>query len=65
MTNEKIRKAAAARGVHLWEIGEKFGLSDASFSRTLRHELTKEQTKQALKYVDEIANSRQAAGATK
>ena len=59
MANERLRKKAAEKHVRLWEIADKFGVADASFSRMLRRELSVEKMQQALQFVDDIADSRQ------
>ena len=37
--NQMVRQIAKKENIRLWEIGEKLGMSDASFSRLLRKEL--------------------------
>ena len=39
-TNQELRDTAKESGVKLWEIANRLGMSDASFSRMLRYELT-------------------------
>lgn len=41
--NIDIRKDAKANDVKLWEIAEKYGLTDGNFSKKLRHELSKDE----------------------
>lgn len=43
MSNFDIRTEAISAGVKLWQIANKLGLSDSSFSRKLRKELTAEE----------------------
>lgn len=42
MQNQDIRLEAAGAGLKLWQIADKLGLTDSSFSRKLRHELPEE-----------------------
>ena len=53
--NQKIRKAAKEKGITLWRIAEKLGINDGNFSRKMRHELSKEETKHILNIIDELA----------
>lgn len=62
MTNEPIRLAAKNCGVRLWEIAEKLGISDSSFSRKLRRELPDDQTSRILSIIDEISSGREVSG---
>lgn len=55
MANELLKKTAKEKGVYLWEIAERFGLADNSFSRRLRHNLPEKETEKALRFIDEIA----------
>lgn len=54
MKNQKIREAAAAAGVKLWQIAEAYGLSDGNFSRKLRRELPEKEQKRILKIIEEL-----------
>lgn len=56
--NEQIRKAANEKGVNLWEIAERFGVNDTTFSRWMRKDFLPDRRDQALKFVDEIAAER-------
>lgn len=51
MKNADIREAAKKHGVYLWEIAEGLGISDFSFSRRLRHELTPDQKADILEII--------------
>lgn len=37
--NAEIRETAKRSGIKLWQVAEEIGMSDAAFSRKLRHEL--------------------------
>lgn len=55
-SNNELKYYAQCRGVRLWQVAEKFGITDAAFSRKLRKEFSKEDAELFEKYVDEIAN---------
>lgn len=57
MKNEKLRLYAASKKVKLWQVGERFGLSDVAFSKKLRHELSTNDAEKFRCYVDEIATA--------
>lgn len=54
MENQRIREAAKAAGVKLWQVAEAYGLSDGNFSRKLRHELPEKEQKRILKIIEEL-----------
>lgn len=56
--NNSLKRYAAGKGVCLWEVAERFGMSDSSFSRKLRKAFDTEQTEQFMKFVDEIVAER-------
>ena len=58
MANEVIKKHALDKGVRLWEVAEKEGITDSYFSRRLRKEFSKEETKRIRKIIDDIAKNR-------
>ena len=55
-SNNELRFYATRKSVRLWQVAEKFGITDAAFSRKLRKEFSKEDAEQFKKYVDEIAS---------
>ncbi|MBO7731718.1 MAG: hypothetical protein J6S67_04180 [Methanobrevibacter sp.] len=55
---ETIKKYAKSKGVYLWEVAEKLGLSDFYFSRCLRHPLPEDKAQEIFKIIDSIAESR-------
>lgn len=55
MTNLQIRKKAKQSNIHLWQIANKLGITDSTFSRKLRFELPKEETQKILDIIDELA----------
>lgn len=56
--NEEIRIEAMKHNVRLWELANRFGVSDSYFSRKLRKELSDEEKALALQYIGEIAAER-------
>ena len=42
MNNIVVRKLIKDSGLHYWQIAEKLGMEDTTFSKKLRHELTDE-----------------------
>ena len=55
MENNRIRQEAAARGVKLWRIAYRIGITDSNFSRKLRKPLSEEETARILTIIDELA----------
>ena len=61
MNNIDIRVEATKRGVKLWQIAEKLGITDASFSRKLRRELPYDEQRNVLGIIDAIAKEAENA----
>lgn len=59
--NKEIRARATEKGVCLWEIADKIGLWDSSFSRKLRKELSDSEKQAIFKIIDEIAAEKENA----
>lgn len=55
MMNDDVRRAAAAKGVRLWQIAEACGMADTSFSKLLRRELPLEKKQEIFAIIDKIA----------
>ena len=53
--NMRIRVAAKAAGVRMWQIAEGLGMQDATFSRKLRHELPEKETEKILGIIAQLA----------
>ncbi len=53
--NVEIRETAKRSGVKLWQVAEEIGMSDAAFSRKLRHELPKEDRERVLGAITRLA----------
>lgn len=54
MENQRIREAAKAAGVKLWQVAEAYGLSDGNFSRKLRRELPADEQARILQIIDDL-----------
>lgn len=55
MANQNLKFYAQGKGVRLWQIADKFGVSESYFSRKLRKEFTEEEAEKFKRFVDEIA----------
>lgn len=60
MRNKEIREAARIHGVKLWQVAEKLGITDASFSRKLRREFSDEEKEKVLEIIQELAKNQEA-----
>lgn len=58
MMNDDVRRAAAAKGVRLWQIAEACGMADTSLSKLLRRELSLEKKQEIFAIIDEIASQK-------
>lgn len=61
MKNIDIRTYAKQKSVMLWQIADKLGISDVSFSKKLRHELPEAEKERIRNIIDEVAAEREAA----
>lgn len=52
--NEDLKATAKAKGVRLWQVAERIGCTEWTLSRRLRHELTPEEKKKMLEYIEEL-----------
>ena len=59
MTNEAIRRRARERGVFLWELAARVGVTDSTFSRKLRSEFSPEERERVLRVIGEIASEKE------
>lgn len=55
LMNNDIKRKAKSKGVKLWEVAQKLGISDSNFSRKLRYELSIEEKNEILSIIDELA----------
>lgn len=58
MENYEIRKKAKDSGVKLWEVAEKYGLSDCNFSKKLRRELNEQERQKIFSIIEMIASEK-------
>lgn len=54
MANEDLRAYAKVNNVKLWQIAEALSITDAHFSRKLRHELDADMKRKVMKLIDQI-----------
>lgn len=57
--NELIKGHAKAKGVKLWEVAYRFGITDGNFSRKLRRELPPEEREKIFDIIDELAKEKE------
>lgn len=55
MANVDVKLIAAGKGVKLWQIADRLGIADCSFSRKLRKELPQEEKEHILQIIAQIA----------
>ena len=55
MSNQDIRRTAAGAGVKLWQIADALGMSDCSFSRKLRKELSQDEKEEIFSIIWRLA----------
>jgi transcriptional regulator with XRE-family HTH domain len=54
MTNKQVRDSLKKTGILQYELAQKLGISEAAFSRLLRHELPPDETEKLLTAIDEL-----------
>lgn len=57
-TNLDIRLALKNNGIAQWELAEKIGIAEATFSRKLRYELSKDEKNDLFTLIDTIKKER-------
>ena len=55
MRNVEIKRRAKDKGVKLWQLAERLGITDSTFSRRLRHELSEDEFMRVCTLIDELA----------
>ena len=55
MKNQDIREKAKNSNVRLWQIADKLGMTDGTFSKKLRKELTDNEKQNIFAIIDELA----------
>ncbi len=58
VTNAQIRGAVKAAGLCLWQVAERYGISDGNFSRKLRRELPQQEQEKILEIIRELAQEK-------
>ena len=58
MKNRRIRDAANANRVKLWEVAAALGIADSSFSRKLRFELPEDEQTRIVGIIEQLAAGR-------
>ena len=56
--NKEIRTAAFSEGVRLWQVAQELGVTDSTFSRWLRRELSEERKTEVLQAIQRLAEGR-------
>lgn len=57
--NEHIKLYAKDRGVKLWEVAYRYGITDATFSRKLRRELPTQEQEKIMEIINELAKEKE------
>ena len=57
MCNKDIKQLLKSKGIYQWQLAEKLGTSEYSFSRKMRKELPKEEKEKRLYKLNEIVNT--------
>lgn len=52
--NMSLREQIGAAGLHLWQVAYHLGMSDSSFSRKLRKELSEADREKVLQAIEEL-----------
>lgn len=59
MMNDHIKRYAKDRGVKLWEVAYRYGITDATFSRKLRRELPTQEQEKIMEIINELAKEKE------
>ena len=54
MTGAEIRKTIIDNGLKLWEVADRYGVSDTTFSKMLRKDFNEENTRKVLSVVENL-----------
>ena len=57
--NTDIKQAAKAAGVRLWQIADKIGIADSSFSRRLRYKLPNDKKQEIFAIITKLQKEQQ------
>ena len=61
--NQDIRYTAKDKGIKLWQIADRYGITDGNFSRMLRKELPPEKKERIFAIIEEIQTENAVKGA--
>ena len=54
MCNKDIKQLLKSKGIYKWQLAEKLGTNEYSFSRKMRKELPKEEKEKIIKVIKEM-----------
>lgn len=54
MNNKELKQIITTNGLYLWQVAEALGITDSTFSRKLRKELTDDEKNNILRIVEEL-----------
>lgn len=55
MCNLDVKNAISNKGLRMWQVAEKLGIHEGTFSRKLRHELSDEEKAKIYAIIEELA----------
>lgn len=58
MDNQSIRNEAKKRGVKFWQIADELGISEATITRKLRHELSNAERERFLAAINRVVQQK-------
>lgn len=59
IANIPIRTAAKTAGVFYWQIADALGMSEATFTRYLRHDLPEQEQARIIRIIEEISSKQE------
>ncbi len=59
MENARIRQAASANKVKLWQVAEAMGVAESTFHRYMRHELPEKKQEEIIAMIRKVAVERE------
>lgn len=59
MQNREIREAAKRYGVKLWQIAERLGVSEFTFSRKLRREVSEDEKARIMSIIENLKSEQE------
>lgn len=55
MRNSEVKDYIKSKGVAMWRVAERLGITDSSFSRMLRYEITEDKKMEIKRIADELS----------